>query len=66
MGCTSVVKSLLENEEFQSLIQTFDPRYKVPRRAAVSKEIDKVMFDMKACVQSFLGDARKVSLCADI
>ena len=45
MGCTSVVNSLLENEEFQSLIQTFDPRYKVPRRAAVSKEIDKDMFD---------------------
>ena len=24
------------------------------------------MFDMKACVQRFLGDARKVSLCAEI
>ena len=66
VGCTSVASSLAENEEFQPLIQILDPRCKAPRRAAVSKEIDKVMFDMKACVQSFLGDARKVSLCADI
>ena len=70
MGCTSVVKSLLENEEFQSLIQTFDPRYKVPRRAAVSKEIDRYVWQrcvwQEACVQRFLGDAHNVSLCADI
>ena len=66
VGCTSVANSLAENEEFQPLIQILDPRCKVPRRAAVSKEIDKVMFDMKACVQRFLGDARKVSLCAEI
>ena len=66
VGCTNVANSLVENEEFQSLIQKLDPRYKVPGRATVGKEIDKVMFDVKDCIQKVLADARKVSLCTDI
>lgn len=66
LGCTNFANSLVENEEFLSLIQTLDPRYKVSGRTSVSKEIDKVMFDMKGCTQKVLADARKVSLCTDI
>ena len=66
LGCTIVPNSLVENEEFLSLIQTLDPRYKVPGRTSVSKEIDKVIFDMKASIQKVLADAHKVSLCTDI
>ena len=66
LGCTNVANSLVENEEFLSLIQTLDHRCEVPERASVGKEINQVMFDMKGCIQSVLADARKVSLCTGI
>ena len=66
VGSTNVPNSLVENMEFRSLVETLDPRYPMPSRTLISKEIDKVLFDVKANIQIFLSEAQKVSLCSDI
>lgn len=66
VGSTSAPISLVENEEFQSLVGTLDPRYPVPSRTLIGKEIDKVMVDLKANIMRYLLEAQKVSLCTDI
>lgn len=58
--------SIVENEEFRSLLLTLDPRYQVPSRALISVEIDGVLLDLKGKIQSYLMDAQKVSICADV
>ena len=47
IGSTNVPISLVENMEFQSLLEAIDPRYPVPGRTLIAKEIDKVLFVMK-------------------
>jgi len=66
IGSTSVPNSLVENMEFRSLLEAMDPRYPVPGRTLIGKEIDKVLLDMKTNIQAFISKAPKVSLCADI
>ena len=62
---TNTPNSIVENVEFQKL---FDPLTLDTQCQAglCSEELDKVLFDLKATIQTFLSAARKVSLCADI
>ena len=66
VGCTNFPNSLVENVEFRSLLEAMDPRYPVPGRTLIGKEIDKVLLEMKSNVQGFISQAQKISLCADI
>ena len=66
IASSSVPNSIVENEEFRSLILTLDPRYQVPSRSLISVEIDRVLLDLKEKIQSYLMDAQKVSICADV
>ena len=66
VGSTNVPNSLVENVEFQSLLETLDPRYPVPGRTLIGKEIDRVLLAMKTNVEMFLSEAHKISLCSDI
>ena len=66
VGCTSVPNRIVESPEFRDLLTTLDKRSITPGRAAIGKELDKVMEDLKAKVTSVLKDSNKVSICADI
>ena len=66
VGSSSMPNSIVENVEFQQLIKSLDPRYPLPSRALLGKELDKVLIDLKAIIHTYLPAARKVSLCADI
>ena len=66
MGSTNVPNSIVRSLEFCDLLTTADPCYSVPGRTATSKEIDRLLIDMKAKIATSLEDARKVSICADI
>ena len=46
VGSTNVSNSIVENTAFQSLLEGLDPRYEVPGRTLIAKEIDKLLFDM--------------------
>lgn len=65
IGATSVPNSIVENVEFRVLLETLDPRYPVPSRTLIGKEIDKVIVDMKTKIQEYLCKAQRVSLCTD-
>ena len=66
VGSSNTPNSIVENVEFQQLIKSLDPRYPLPSRALLGKELDKVLIDLKATIHTYLAAARKVSLCADI
>ena len=66
VGGTNVPNSIVENVIFKSLLEAFDPRYLIPGRTRIGKEIDKVMSDMKERIEVFLSQSQKISLCADI
>ena len=65
IASSSVPNSIVENEEFRSLILTLDPQYQVPSRTLISVEIDRVLLDLKEKIQLYLMDAQKVSRCVD-
>ena len=66
IGSTNIPNSLAENVEFQSLLETLDPRYTVPGQTHIGREIDQVLLAMKTIIPMFLSEAYKISLCSDI
>ena len=66
VGATNTPNSIVENSEFQRFMESLDPRYPIPSRTLLNKELDKVMFDLKATIQTYMSMARKISLCTDI
>ena len=66
VGATNVVNSIVENPEFRELLQELDPRYPPPSRAAMSQEIHKVLIELKANIGSYIAQAQKLGICADI
>ena len=66
IGATNMPNSLVENPEFKALLSACDPRYHVPGRGAISKEIDVILAEVKGKIQDSLSSANKINLCADI
>ena len=66
IGSTNTPTSIVENLEFKDLLHTMDSSYPVPGRVAIGKELDKVMIELKAKISSYLLEANKISICADI
>lgn len=66
IGSTNIPNSLAENVEFQSLLETLDPRYTVPGQTHIRREIDQVLLAMKTIIPMFLSEVHKISLCSDI
>ena len=46
VGSSSVANSIVENLEFVDLLNTINPRYSVPGRAAIHKELDLVLIEL--------------------
>ena len=66
VGCSNSPNSIVQNTEFKQFVEMFDPRFPVPSRTLLGKELDKVLLDVKANIHTYLSTARCVSLCADI
>ena len=66
VASSNVPNSIIENDEFRSLILTLDPRYQVASRTLISIEIEHLLLALKGKFQSYLMDAQKVSICADV
>ena len=66
VGSSNVAKRVVETAEFRYLLHVLDSRYKVPGRAVITKEVEKVLIEIKARASTFLQEASKVSICADI
>ena len=48
IGSTNAAYNMVENLEFKDFLHAMDSRYTVPGRAAVGKEIEKVVIELKA------------------
>ena len=66
IASSNAPNSLVENEEFRSLIQTLYYRYDVPPRAQIGQEIDQILLELKGNIQSYLVKAQKVNICANV
>lgn len=66
VGSTNVASRIVENVEFKDLLHSMDPRYPTPGLTVINKELDEVMFELKAKISVHLQSATKISLCADI
>ena len=57
---------LLDNVEFCDFLTTLDSCYTVPGKTLIAKEVQKFLIELKAKIGSFLAEANKVSICADV
>ena len=57
---------LVENLEFKDLACALDPRYPVPGRGRINKELDQVFIELKAKISVHLQSANFISICSDI
>ena len=66
IGASNVALSLVDNIEFRELIEELDPRYRLPHRHKVGREVEKVYQNTQAKISEGLSGATKISICADI
>lgn len=66
VGSSNVANSITENLEFKDLLHTMDPRYPVPGRSSIHKELDKVMIELKARISAHVQSANMIGICCDI
>lgn len=66
IGSNNVVNSVVENAEFVDLLQTLDMKYKVPGQSAMRLELEKIDIEIKAKATTFLQEASKIYISADI
>lgn len=66
MGSSTAAYNIAENLEFRDLLKSLDPRYSVPSRQVIVKEVEKVVIELKAKIGSYLEEASKVSITADL
>ena len=66
VGASNVPISLVENVEFQVLLCELDPRYQVPGRFKIAKELDTIYSNLKKDLRESLSSAKRIALCADI
>ena len=52
--------------EFGDLVRALDPRYPVPGRGSINRELDQVLIELKAKISVHLQSANFVSICCDI
>lgn len=66
IGSSNVANRIVENLEFVDLLKTMDPRYLVPKRTALNRELNCVLIELKAKIMAFLEGANKISICCDV
>ena len=66
VSSSTVANCLVENLEFKDLVRALDPRYPVPGRRSINRELDQVWIELKAKISVHLQSANFVSICCDI
>ena len=66
IGSLNVPTNIVNNLVLKDRLHTMDNRYEVPGRWFIGKEIDKVFIELKAKIGSYLQEANRISICADI
>ena len=66
VGSSNVAHCIVENFEFRDLLTTLDPRYPVPGRTALGKQLSCVLIELKAKISAHLESANKISICCDV
>ena len=66
VSSSTVANCLVENLEFKDLVHALDPRYPVPGRGSINRELDQVWIELKAKISVHLQSANFVSICCDI
>lgn len=66
IASTNTPYSIVENEEFRSLMEAAEPRFQLPGRAVVMKEVICLVEEVKSVIQGYLHHACKIHLCTDI
>ena len=54
---------LTDNLKFKDLLKTLEPRYPVPGRASIHKELECVLIELKAKISAYIKGANKISIC---
>ena len=58
--------SIIRNEDFRTMLLTFDPRYRFPGRSRLMSFVNDAIAVMKLGIQQDMASARKINFCADI
>lgn len=66
VGASNSPYSIVNNQDFRTMLQAFDPRYRIPGRFRLISLIDKILSVMKVAIQNDMASARKINICADI
>ena len=66
VGSSNVAYRIVENFEFRDLLTTLDPRYPVPGRTALGKQLSCVLIELKAKISAHLESANKIRICCDV
>ena len=66
IASANTLYSIVENEEFCSLMEAAEPRFQLPGRAVVMKEVICLVEEVKSVIQGYLHHACKIHLCTDI
>ena len=63
VGSSSVACSIVENLEFVDFLNTINPRYSVPGRAAIHKELD---LELRAKIATHIESSNRFSICCNV
>lgn len=66
VGGTNIANSVVENELFQSMLESFDARYEVPGRHVIRQQIDGIVDTMRDNIKSALSKSRKINFTTDV
>lgn len=66
IGASNTSYSVIENDDFKAMLNTFDPHYCIPSRSRLMSKIDLVVTEMTTGIKLALSTSRNVNLCADI
>lgn len=66
IGTSNLPNSLVTNVEFQDFVNELNPRYIVPGRTAMNRELDLLLEELKGKMCSHLEEAGKIAITIDI
>ena len=66
VGSSSVANSIVENLEFVDLLNTINPRSSVPGRAAIHRELNIVLIELRAKITTHIESSNRSSICCDV
>ena len=66
IGSSNLTNRIVENLEFKDLVHALDPRYPVPGRTTINKDLHQLLIELRAKICVHLQSANLMSICCDI